>query len=128
MLNHLTLFVSDLKVSKEFYSRALEPLGYKLLVEKRYSAGFGIEDAEGKRDFWIKLGNKKESPSLSCLGFTATSKAMVDNFYRAAFEAGGKDNGAPEYCKEYYPGYYAAFVLDPDGYNIEAVFDDPSVK
>ncbi|MDP3742184.1 MAG: hypothetical protein Q8R15_02615 [Candidatus Micrarchaeota archaeon] len=80
--------------SKLFYSAALKSLGYRLLKEKPASAGFGIEDVDGKRDFWIK--------------------------------AGGIDNGSPGYRTKYYPGYYAAYVLDPDGYNIEAVFDDPN--
>ncbi len=62
--------------------------------------------------------------SFSCIAFNATSTQMVDAFYKAALEAGGKDNGAPGYRTQYHPGYYAAFVLDPDGYNIEAVFDD----
>ncbi len=125
MINHTTLLVSDLQKSKTFYSHALKPLGYKLLKETPSSVGFGIEDADGKRDFWIKLGgNGKQPHSFSCLAFTASEKNIVDDFYKAALEAGGKDNGVPGYRPQYYRGYYAAYVLDPDGYNIEAVFDD----
>jgi len=130
MLNHITLRVSDFEKSKKFYSKALQPLGYRLLKKTKdnfsYTAvGYGIEDKEGHRDFWIKKeDNYKASSSFSCLAFTATSKEMVDNFYKAAIEAGGKKHGVPGYRPEYHPGYYAAYVFDPDGYNIEAVFDD----
>ncbi len=126
MINHVTLLVSDFEKSKIFYSQTLRALGYKLLKEdlKKLVAGFGIDDVEGKRDFWIKGSKTKCSPSFSCLAFTASSKSMVDEFYKASLEAGGKDNGAPGYRKKYHPGYYAAYVLDPDGYNIEAVFDE----
>lgn len=125
MINHITLLVSNLEKSKAFYSRALKPLGYKLLKETPTAAGFGVEDTEGKRDFWIKVGgSKKQAHSFSCLAFTASSKQMVDDFHKATLEAGGKDNGAPGYRKHYHPGYYAAYVLDTDGHNIEAVFDD----
>lgn len=126
MLNHITLRVSDFEKSKLFYSKALKPLGYRLVNEDANgTAGYAIEDIEGKRDFWIKKEeNYKPANSFSCLAFTATSKEMVDNFYNAAIEAGGIDNGAPGYRPKYHAGYYAAYVLDPDGYNIEAVFDD----
>lgn len=130
MLNHITLFVKDFKKSKEFYIKALEPLGYKLLdinpnCYKEQSAGYGTRNIDGYRDFWIKENQEQNGNSLSCLAFTASDKGMVDAFYKAALEAGGKDNGAPGYHTEYSPGYYGAFVFDPDGNNIEAVFDDP---
>ena len=133
MLNHITLRVSDLAESKKFFRGALAPLGYQLLFEKPRSAGFGQEDIEGKRDFWIKAGDtlwmnemkKGKVKSFSCLAFTATSREQVDLFYKAALLAGAKDNGPPGYRTRYHPGYYAAYVLDPvDGYNIEAVYDD----
>jgi catechol 2,3-dioxygenase-like lactoylglutathione lyase family enzyme len=125
MINHITLRVSDLKKSKAFYSITLKPLGYKLLKEKELSAGFGIKDIDGKRDFWIKQ-SAVNGNSFSCLAFTASSKQMVQAFYRAGLNAGGKDKGKPGYREKYHLGYYAAYVLDPDGYNIEAVFDDPN--
>jgi catechol 2,3-dioxygenase-like lactoylglutathione lyase family enzyme len=124
MINHVTLRVSDLQESKEFYSRALAPLGYKMILSDDDGAGFAIEDVEGKRDFWIKTGDVPKHSSFSCLAFTAQSKEAVNNFHATALEAGAKDNGAPGYRKHYYPGYYAAYVIDPNGYNIEAVFDD----
>jgi len=129
MLNHITVRVSDLEKSKEFYSHTLKPLGYKLLLSKETSAGYGVEDVEGKRDFWIKQNDARQSVhSFYCLAFTAANKQEVDDFYKAGLEVGGKDNGAPGYRTKYHPGYYAAFVLDPDGHNIEAVYDDPSVR
>ena len=127
MINHITLRVSSLKESKEFYSLALKSLGYALLKEDRAlaAAGYGTENKEGKRDFWIKEDlSSQPCGSFSCLAFTASSKQMVDDFYKNALAAGGKDNGAPGYRPQYHPGYYAAFVFDPDGHNIEAIFDD----
>ena len=124
MLNHITLRVSDLEKSKKFFLTALAPLSYKLFIEKPNSAGFGQADIEGNRDFWIKQAQTNDVKSFSCLAFTASSKEAVENFYTAALEAGAKDNGAPGYRPQYHPGYYTAFVIDPDGYNIEAVWDD----
>ncbi len=135
MINHITLRVSNFEKSKEFFTRALKPLGYKARKKEKDKdpffhgqiAGFCIENlGECKRDFWIKAGGKKQHHhSFSCLAFTATSKKMVNDFYRAALEAGGKDNGPPGYREKYHPRYYAAYVLDPDGHNIEVVFDEP---
>jgi catechol 2,3-dioxygenase-like lactoylglutathione lyase family enzyme len=126
MLNHITLRVSNLEQSKTFYKAALAPLGYKLLKEKATSAGFGIEDVNGMRDFWIHEGGMaKDGQSFSCLAFTAESKEAVEQFHKAGLTAGGTDNGAPGYRENYHPNYYTAFVRDLDGYNIEAVFDRP---
>ncbi len=124
MLNHITLHVSNLEKSKTFFRAALAPLGYKLLIEKEHSAGFGQEDVAGKRDFWIRQREIGDSKSFSCLAFTASSKNEVDMFYTAALGAGGTSNGAPGYRVTYHPGYYAAYILDHNGYNIEAVWDD----
>ena len=127
MIDHITLPVSDLQKSKAFYKKALAPLGYKMFYDENdvpYSAGFGTEDVEGKRDWWITEDPEKVRGSEYCIAFKASSKEMVEEFYEQALEAGGKDNGAPGYRKQYSPGYYASFVYDPDGYNIEAVFDE----
>jgi predicted lactoylglutathione lyase len=134
MINHITLKVKDFEKSKRFFTVALKPLGYLLLSESMRheddgsmarQAGFGVKNVEGKRDFWIaERANEKLNPSFTCLAFTASSKKMVNYFYKAALEAGGKSNGAPSYLVEYHPGYYAAYIFDPDGNNIEAVFDD----
>ena len=135
MINHITLLVSNFEESKKFFIHALQPLGYRLLkigknLQQMYEgkfAGFGIKGMEGERDFWINEGGKKQKHhSFSCLAFTASSKKIVDDFYKAALQVGGKDNGAPGYRKKYHPGYYAAYVLDLDGHNIEVVFDDPN--
>ena len=124
MINHITLRVSDLERSKEFFLAALTPLGYKIFIEKSKSIGFGRMAVEGHNDFWIKQGDVAEQKSFGCLAFTAANKEDVQAFYDAALSAGGKDNGAPGYRPQYHAGYYAAFVIDPDGYNIEAVFED----
>lgn len=127
MLNHITLRVSNLERSKAFYKAALAPLGYTLLKERAGSAGFGTEDKDGMRDFWIHSGGMaKEGHSFSCLAFSAPSEQAVGRFYSEGIANGGTDNGTPGFRENYHPNYYAAFVRDPDGYNIEAVFDKPS--
>jgi catechol 2,3-dioxygenase-like lactoylglutathione lyase family enzyme len=115
MLDHITLIVSDYARAKDFYEKALKPLGYKLLMEYGQAAGMG----EGtKPDFWFAAGTPG---SISHIALTASDRKTVDAFYKAAMAAGGKDNGKPGIRKEYHPTYYGAFVLDPDGHNIEAV-------
>ena len=121
MIAHTTLSVSDYRKSKAFYTEALQPLGYKNNMEYGESAGFN----DGKNtDFWI---SKEKSVVATHLAFEASSQKQVESFYKAALKAGGKDNGGPGY-RDYWPGYYAAFVLDPDGNNIEAVWYDYSKK
>lgn len=116
MLDHIGIRVSDYDRSKRFYLAALAPLGYKLLFEHPISgAGFG---RGGKPDFWIKQGTP--SPGLH-VAFASDDRATVDAFHRAALAAKGRDNGPPGPRHEYHPAYYGAFVLDPDGHNIEAV-------
>jgi catechol 2,3-dioxygenase-like lactoylglutathione lyase family enzyme len=122
MLDHVGFSVSDYERAKAFYRRALAPLGYELLMEVRQSdtdhpaAGFGIGN---KPDFWIGGEGGLNRPLHVAL--TAKDRASVDAFYHAAIAAGGKDNGPPGLRAHYHPNYYAAFVLDPDGHNIEAV-------
>jgi catechol 2,3-dioxygenase-like lactoylglutathione lyase family enzyme len=126
MIDHITLIVSDLERSKNFFKRALKPLDYELVGEEERRAGFGVEDVEGKRDFWIVEKPHEHDSSLSCLAFEAKNKEAVEAFYEAALEAGGAENYAPKYWEKYHSGYYAAFVHSPTGHNIEAVFDDPN--
>jgi len=121
MIDHIGIDVSDYKRSKEFYSAALHPLGYKVVAEYGDSGGLGAGD---KPDFWITQG-KLTKPHVH-VAFQCDKRAQVDKFHAAALKAGGKDNGAPGLRKDYSPTYYAAFVYDPDGHNIEAVCHAPS--
>ena len=124
MIDHMGLQVSDLRKSKAFYQQTLAPLGYMLLMELTKEqtggfsgAGFGIAP---KPDFWIGEGTPNQPPIH--VAFQAEDRATVDAFHQAGLAAGGRDNGAPGLRPQYHPNYYGAFVLDPDGHNIEAVF------
>ena len=120
MLDHVGIPVSDFERSKRFYEQALSPLGYGLIMEpRRGAAGLG---RSGKPDFWIFRG---EPASAVHVAFAADDRASVDAFHEAAIAAGGNDNGRPGLRPEYHPTYYGAFVLDPDGNNIEAVSHGP---
>jgi catechol 2,3-dioxygenase-like lactoylglutathione lyase family enzyme len=123
MIDHAGLRVSDIAKAKEFYSKALAPIGYKMIAEyPEYKiAGFGEPP---KSDLWLSSGEGVEDTNH--VAFVAKDKAAVDGFHKAGISAGGTDNGAPGYRKDYSPGYYAAFVKDPDGHNIEVVFHDPN--
>ncbi len=114
MIAHTTLHVSDYLKSKAFYSAVLAPLGYRNNMEEGEAAGF-FDGAN--TDFWMIRADVVPTH----LAFEAKSRQQVDAFYQAALAAGGTDNGGPGY-RDYWPGYYAAFVLDPDGHNIEAVW------
>jgi catechol 2,3-dioxygenase-like lactoylglutathione lyase family enzyme len=117
MFDHITLSVSDYKKSKEFYSKILKPLGYELVMEfEDDTACFG----EGKKPSFIIHPKGKTTPKLH-IAFKSKNRAGVDAFYQAAIAAGGKDNGAPGIRAEYHPNYYAAYIYDFDGHNIEAV-------
>lgn len=121
MIAHTSLLVGDYTKAKAFYTAVLAPLGYTQNMEYGESAGFN----DGKNtDFWIATNEKGVIPSH--VAFEAKNKEEVDAFYGAALAAGATDNGAPGYRKEYWPGYYAAFVYDADGHNIEAVYYDYS--
>ena len=127
MIDHIGFSVLDYARSKAFYESALGPLGYTLVMEVtaeetgQPAAGFG---SGGKPDFWIGAEGKLEKPVH--VAIVANARPAVDAFYRAALAAGGKDNGAPGLRAHYHPSYYAAFVLDPDGHNIEAVCHTPA--
>src|SRR5262249_17171784 len=119
MIAHTTLTVSDFQKSKSFYNTVLAPLGYQNTMEYGESAGFN----DGKKThFWI---DKKKSVIPTHLAFEAKNREQVEAFYNAALAAGARDNGAPGY-RDYWPGYFAAFVIDRDGNNIEAVWYDYS--
>lgn len=128
MIDHTGISASDFELSKHFYSAALAPLGFKLLMELPASvtggadvAGFGEPP---KPEFWISSGGPNR-PRIH-IAFRAESRAIVDAFYAAAIAAGGRDNGGPGVRAHYHANYYAAFVLDPDGHNVEAVCHAPA--
>ena len=122
MLDHIALNVSDYDRSRDFYAQALAPLGMSLLMEPRpRSGGFG---AAGKPDFWITDAREPTTHNVH-VALAAPDRATVDAFHAAALAAGGTDNGPPGVRASYHPTYYGAFVLDPDGNNIEAVCHHP---
>jgi predicted lactoylglutathione lyase len=123
MIAHTSLPVSDYPKAKEFYTKVLATLGYTQNMEYGEAAGFN--DGENT-DFWIGTSEKGVVPLH--VAFGAKSRDEVQAFYNAALELGAKDNGSPGYRKDYWPGYYAAFVHDADGHNIEVVFFDYSEK
>jgi catechol 2,3-dioxygenase-like lactoylglutathione lyase family enzyme len=119
MIDHISLPVRDYERSKQFYQAALAPLGYRVLMQFPGVAGFGIPD---KPDFWIRAAGADEGTRGPVhVAFASPDRATVDAFYQAAIAAGGKDNGAPGPRPQYHRGYYGAFVIDPDGNNVEAV-------
>ena len=121
MIDYTGINISNFDKSKEFYIKALDPLGYQLLKEFGDSiAGFGID---GEADFWMMRG-EVHTPRIH-IAFRTRNCDMVREFYAAALEIGGRDNGAPGLRTHYHPNYYAAFILDLDGHNIEAVCHTP---
>jgi catechol 2,3-dioxygenase-like lactoylglutathione lyase family enzyme len=121
MLDHVTIGVSDIEQSKKFYDRALRPLGItRLYAEGERFAGYGIPP---KAFFWI--GDRAAPQTGAHIAFAASDRATVERFHQEAIAAGGRDNGQPGLRPNYHPDYYGAFVLDPDGHNIEAVCQSP---
>lgn len=128
MIDHTGLVIRDPKKSRPFYEAALAPLGYAVLREipTEHTGGkvvFGM-GVPPKPDFWVAEGTPNE-PRIH-VAFRAESRAQVDAFYAAAMAAGGRDNGPPGPRPHYHANYYGAFVLDPDGHNIEAVVHTPA--
>jgi catechol 2,3-dioxygenase-like lactoylglutathione lyase family enzyme len=124
VIDHLGVRVADYETSKAFYLRALAPLGYGLVREETEvgpHAGFG---EAGMPDFWISQASATTPPVH--VAFRAADRATVRAFHAAALAAGATDNGPPGVRPEYHPNYYGAFVLDPDGHNVEAVCHDPA--
>ncbi|TGG92835.1 VOC family protein [Natronospirillum operosum] len=118
MIDHLKFGASNYAESKAFFLQALEPLGVEAGAEGDPS--YGIELC-GSNDASLCLYQATETPAPLHIAFVAETRQQVDAFYRAALEAGGKDNGAPGLRPNYHATYYAAFVIGPDGHNIEAV-------
>ena len=115
-LDHIGIRVSDLSASKSFYRYALEPVGITLLSLSAQHAAFGIGAMP-----YLTLRPTDQQPVSVHIAFVADARAEVDAFFNAALGAGGTDNGPPGLRPEYHPDYYGAFVLDPDGHNIEVV-------
>lgn len=120
LIDHIGFEVSDFDRSKAFYTRCLRPLGFELIIEVEGWAGYGRND---KAELWFGPGESAHQPMH--IAFVAEDRTMVDRFYQAALEAGGSDNGAPGIRDIYHANYYGAFVIDPDGHNIEAVCHRP---
>jgi len=116
MYDHLGLRVKDLEASVRFYAAALKELGHELVTHDKSSAGLGSGSSTG---LWLSTDEATHTPLH--LAFSARSRSAVDAFYRAGLKARGRDNGAPGLREDYSPTYYAAFLLDPDGNNVEAV-------
>jgi len=129
MIDHTGVIVSDFPKSKAFYSAALGAIGIAVVKEFPASvtgntdvAGYGVPETSTQGlspEFWLARGEPGSIPVH--IAFRVSSRALVDAFYNAAIGAGGRDNGAPGLRPQYHPNYYGAFVLDPDGHNIETV-------
>lgn len=126
ILDHIGIIVSDFTRSRAFYDRALVPLDIAPVKTYGLATGYGRGP---KPDFWI--GQRREDSASERITavhvcFAARSHAEVDAFYAAALAAGGRDNGGPGLRPQYHANYYGAFVLDPDGHNVEAAFHGPA--
>jgi catechol 2,3-dioxygenase-like lactoylglutathione lyase family enzyme len=121
MLDHIAIGVTNLLEAKQFLLKALQPLEVSVAMEGPYGVGMG---QNMKPSLW--LSESKEPPAHLHIAFTAASRQQVDEFYRAAMAAGGKDNGAPGLRPHYHANYYGAFVIGPDGHNFEAVCHGPA--
>ncbi len=121
MIDHVSIGVRDVAKSKQFYDAALKPLGYQCLSKSDGSLGYGAAAVA----LWISAADRPVPPDMKSglhFCFTAPDRRSVDAFHAAALKAGGRDNGTPGLRDDYGPGYYAAFVVDPDGYRLEAHF------
>ena len=120
IIDHIGFAISNSQKSNDFYTKALAPLGIEKVMEYDGWSGYG---RDGKPEFWF--GEAQEAHSPMHIAFAADNRDQVRQFYEAALAAGGKDNGGPGIREEYHPNYFGAFVIDPDGHNIEAVCHTP---
>ena len=123
ILDHITLLVSDFETSKRFYQAALAPLGIDIATEFDHVAGFG---RDGKGEFWLHGSAPAQAQQPMHIAFAAQNREQVRAFYAAALQAGGHDHGAPGIRAIYHAHYYAAFIVGPEGHNIEAVCHTPA--
>ena len=123
MIDHVGVNVSEYETSKRFYEQALAPIGYRRVMDfpEHDAAGFGTD---GKPELWVVARDPRGTGTH--LAFVASDRPTVDAFHAAALAAGGVDNGLPGVRDEYHPTYYGAYVLDPDGNNVEAVCHEPA--
>jgi catechol 2,3-dioxygenase-like lactoylglutathione lyase family enzyme len=124
MIDHISIGVRNVAVAKRFYDAALQPLGYECLSQGETSLGYGRDAVR----FWISVAENPVSADPNSglhVCFSAPSRKSVDSFHAAALKTGGRDNGAPGIRADYDANYYAAFVVDPDGYRLEAHCDKP---
>ena len=122
MIDHVLIGVRDIAAAKRFYDAALQPLGYQCLSQSEGSLGFG----RGAVEYWISTVQHPVAPDAQSglhFCFSAPTRKSVDTFHAVALKVGGRDNGAPGIRADYGANYYAAFVIDPDGYRIEAHCD-----
>ena len=123
MFDHVKFGVTDYGASKAFFLDALEPLGVVVVAEGPPAYGIELSQKDGKASLCLFATEDKPAPLH--LAFVAAKRQQVDAFHRAALRAGGRDNGAPGLRPQYHANYYAAFVIGPDGHNIEAVCHEP---
>jgi catechol 2,3-dioxygenase-like lactoylglutathione lyase family enzyme len=123
VFDHVGLNVADLATSRRFFEQALEPFGYRVVMDFSEHGAVGFGPDERTPGFWI--GARDPRGTGTHVAFAAGDHATVERFHEAALAAGGTDNGPPGTREEYHPTYYAAFVIDPDGNNIEAVCHAP---
>lgn len=120
MFDHLGLPVTDLEHARHFYEQALQPLG--IAVVKSFPDSVGLAAGQGRtaeQELWLTRSDHVPGPLH--IAFAAATRAQVDAFHRAALAAGGRDNGTPGLRPQYHDNYYGAFVIGPDGHNLEAV-------
>jgi len=125
MLDHVSLGVVALERAAKFYDVVLQPLGFVRVWTSEKAIGYGTQGSDDRLALKEREGATPAGPGFH-LALTATSRAAVDSFHAAALRHGGADDGAPGLRPAYGPGYYAAFVQDPDGYSVEAVFHEPA--
>jgi catechol 2,3-dioxygenase-like lactoylglutathione lyase family enzyme len=128
MIDHITFGVADFDRSTAFYDRAFAPLGVQRVVDVpvEHSGGVRVSGYGDSRP-WFWIAEENATTGMMHIALQAQSRAEVDAFHAAAIRAGGTDNGAPGLRAHYHPDYYAAFVRDPDGHNIEAVCHAPKL-
>ena len=124
LLDHVGITVVDFARMRSFYTLALAPLGIKILMEHDGEHGTFVGFGRDRPQLWLGRGDKKTEPRVH-IALSASTRAEVRAFYDAAMKAGGRDNGGPGIREYYHPNYYGAFVLDPEGHNLEAVIHTP---